>query len=919
MIQKYSEDSIYTIAQNPSLMRQGKTIRNSKGVKSLYRDGNYIHGVIRSSRNEYKVSYLFIRNSITQVTCDCIDGRNEIPCRHVVAGMLSMEFDIPDDLAYAYQYETVLDFLCVIEDGVFNTQEELTLLQNSFEETPEILEISPFSNFLDSQKRNTDNRKPLKLQVILKLEENYYSKESDFKWILSLRVGLETLYVVKSINEFIDSYKYEKDLFFSKKFRFNPKEHRFNNKQKKLLEFIDSIRNVYIKKENGREYEHSYYSKYNDYEEHINGKHLTIEKDMFIKELLNVLKDVEFKLLVNQNYRENETTITHIIEGCPKLLVAVEVDSDEEKDLVVNFRENKRIVPLTKDYEYIYYNEELYHLSEEEAKIQMDIREMINAYGWKIEVTKKQKEQFFTAVYPVLLKNSEITIPKEYNEKIVNRNLITKVFFETTKSGGTLVKIKYVYGDIEILAHEKNKSRETDIYILRDIEKEARVMKFFEEFEEVNEGYYHDDEDFIYHFVNNKLELIKEIAELYFEKGLMSYKSQFPKIRSSIGLTTDDYLKVSFTGIQYSQLELEQIYGALKEKKTYVRLKDGSFLDVNEPEVEEYFDMIHELDIPMDQLEQQEFIVPIYRAFAFEKLSEDYDFQIDREMDYSEFLNRFKSLDRKDIPLSKEFEHVLRDYQKTGFQWLGQLDKYKLGGILADDMGLGKTLQTIALIDAACKEDLDNPGKRRPSLIVAPTSLVYNWEAEVAKFAPHLSVLIINGTQKERIALLKKAEDYTIIVTTYTLILRDIEIYSKMDFARCIIDEAQNIKNPSAKSTRAIKRIKASSYLALTGTPVENNLTELWSIFDFIMPGYLHSLKNFRETYEKPIGASDLEALANLKRHITPFIMRRMKKDVLKELPPKIETKSIAHMTKEQQKVYLAYLEKAKASMEEDI
>ncbi len=218
-----------------------------------------------------------------------------------------------------------------------------------------------------------------------------------------------------------------------------------------------------------------------------------------------------------------------------------------------------------------------------------------------------------------------------------------------------------------------------------------------------------------------------------------------------------------------------------------------------------------------------------------------------------------------------------------------------LGGILADDMGLGKTLQSIALIQSTKSGN--------PSLVVAPTSLVYNWEDEINKFAPHMKVLVITGPRNDREALFDAIKSSDVIITSYGLLKRDIEDYDAYTFEYCFIDEAQHIKNPSSLNAKTVKLIRSKIRFALTGTPIENSLTELWSIFDFILPGYLLSHKKFIVQYERPIiKHQDEIALQQLNTQIRPFILRRLKQDVLTELPPKIETKMTTELTESQKK-----------------
>lgn len=208
--------------------------------------------------------------------------------------------------------------------------------------------------------------------------------------------------------------------------------------------------------------------------------------------------------------------------------------------------------------------------------------------------------------------------------------------------------------------------------------------------------------------------------------------------------------------------------------------------------------------------------------------------------------------------------------------------EYSFGGILADDMGLGKTLQILAFLS-------ENKEESRPSLVVAPTSLLYNWKREAEKFTPDRKVLVIIGEREKRKLLFRCCNDYDLIITSYGVLKNDMEQYKEISFSYIIVDEAQNIKNPMTLNAGCVKSLQAKCCFALTGTPIENRLMELWSIFDFIMPGYLLSRSKFSKTYEEPIlKERNRDKLQELSRLVKQFILRRMKKDVLEELPDKI-------------------------------
>ena len=299
-----------------------------------------------------------------------------------------------------------------------------------------------------------------------------------------------------------------------------------------------------------------------------------------------------------------------------------------------------------------------------------------------------------------------------------------------------------------------------------------------------------------------------------------------------------------------------------------------------------------------------------------------------------------------DYEIPKSIKANLRSYQKVGYRWLRTMANYGFGGILADDMGLGKTLQIITLLTQEYDQFIDTKQKvdcdsgvtstestvhkemtnqeegivKSPSLVVCPTSLALNWQSEFKKFAPHIKVLVMMGSIEERKKLFEEIQEYDVVVTSYDLLKRDIENYEGLHFRYCIADEAQYIKNANTLGAKALKLIESEVRFALTGTPIENSLAELWSIFDFIMPGYLFNYSRFKNNFEMPIVKNEDEESTNrLKKMLAPFIMRRLKKDVLKELPDKTETVIYNTMEETQQKLYTAHLALARQEIHKEV
>ena len=357
-----------------------------------------------------------------------------------------------------------------------------------------------------------------------------------------------------------------------------------------------------------------------------------------------------------------------------------------------------------------------------------------------------------------------------------------------------------------------------------------------------------------------------------------------------------------------------------KLKKRYHRLKDGSFVNLEDNDTIKFIESVTEdIDVDYSQIKNNTLQLPMYRALYLDKILEKNSFiHVTKDESYK---NLVENIDVKEIEgnmeVPKNLNASLREYQKVGVQWLRMLDYYGLGGILADDMGLGKTVQLLCVICAY----KDNGGKK-PCLVVCPSSLCLNWQNEAEKFMIGMQSIVVHGTLEERKNQIASIPNYDIVITSYELLKRDIEEYKKYDFKfkYIIADEAQYIKNNNTQNAKAIKNISAETRFALTGTPIENSLSELWSIFDFIMPGYLFGYRKFKELYETPIIKEGNEVAMNkLKKLIEPFVLRRIKGEVLTELPDKMVSVLNSQMVDEQRDIYLSYLAKAKKNAMEEI
>ena len=347
--------------------------------------------------------------------------------------------------------------------------------------------------------------------------------------------------------------------------------------------------------------------------------------------------------------------------------------------------------------------------------------------------------------------------------------------------------------------------------------------------------------------------------------------------------------------------ELASLLASYRKRKRFHRLRDGMFLDLQDFDLSQLDRLAADLGLTAKELAAGSAKLPAYRAFY---LDEEADLARDRS--FTRYVEGFRATDERTYDVPPALADVLRPYQAEGFRWLSARCDAGFGGVLADEMGLGKSVQIITLL-LARREQARTVG---PSLVVCPASLVYNWLAEFERFAPKLDVRAVAGTKRERVQLRREAfegDGCDVLVTSYDLLRIDAAAWAERGLFCCVLDEAQYIKNPATLTTRAVKRVQARHRFALTGTPVENRLSELWSIFDFLMPGLLGPYNRFRERFELPIVGGDEEAARRLQAVAGPFMLRRLKTDVLRELPDKLESIVYAPLEGEQLRLYAAH------------
>ncbi|WP_055070556.1 DEAD/DEAH box helicase [Clostridium massiliamazoniense] len=710
-----------------------------------------------------------------------------------------------------------------------------------------------FNNFKDESK--------IKLSLIPKLKYININDDGYYHCQLKVTDGINTA-LINSIYDFIREKEEGRGYSFNSKFIYSENNHYFSNNDERVFDFF-------------KEYIDINKLITNDINALIKGKDIRILKSS-IRRFLELFRGKKVEL----SY-EHINGVIEILEEKVPLDLYGEFNNGE---IIISHRKAKAInLNLSKDT--ILYDGKIYLLTKEQSKIYV---ELFNILGSNNKLILK-KDNFIDAFKVISRLSNKITFSNSMRNFILEES---KTKFNFNRKGREI----FCTYDISALGENIDfKEFKNDVF--KGSLKAKKIDMFLEKLKFVKKddvfSFIGEDED-VYALLKDGLTSLKEFGEI-------SYSNEFNEIKlfgknhiySSI-YEDRGHLSLEYSIGNISENDIGNAIEALKRGESFYRTSKNSYLDLQDEEVIGFLnlvDLLHDGDNISKVVE-----IPENKSLYIEgKISKNnLDFIDGREKLL--LLNKNIVNEKKEQP--KKLNGKLRNYQLVGYNWLVELSNLGLGGILADDMGLGKTIQSISFL-------LEKEYKK--ALIVTPTTLIYNWEEEIKTFAPSLKVGIIHGSKDKRHKIFENLSDYNVILTTYGTIKNDIELYKEIYFDAMIIDEGQNIKNHKSQSAKYIKSINADFKVALTGTPIENNLMELWSIFDFIMPGYLSTEEKFKDRF-----INNKDNMEDLKLLISPFILRRMKKDVLKELPEKIDKKFIVEMTPSQSRVYKSYVKEVK-------
>ena len=563
-----------------------------------------------------------------------------------------------------------------------------------------------------------------------------------------------------------------------------------------------------------------------------------------------------------------------------------------------------------KNFSWYFYNGIAYQVSTRKLKkMEKFLYFMTMRTHGKCQIADEDLPGFFQNVLPTIENIIPVRIEGIEPAKFLPPKAEFEIYLDMPQKDMISCRLLACYGEqkYNVFADSRDIRRMAGRDIRHELEADSLVRQYFMAYDEDARQMVLQGEDAIYDFLMHGIDGLQETGEVFISDKLKAVRL-LPPPKVSVGVSLSGGmmdLELDCEGMPME--ELVAVLSRYDRRKKYFRLKNGDFINMDEDGIRVLSELKEGLQLKPEGLLGGNAEVPKYRAlYLDEELREEQSVPFVKSRDFRALIRNMKTVEDNDFEIPQGLNATLREYQKRGFLWIKTLCRNGFGGILADDMGLGKTLQVITFL---LSEQQENRLKR--SLIVAPASLVYNWLSEFERFAPSLNVTAVTGTREQRQEIIQASPDGEILITSYDLLRRDIDIYKGIPFFTEVIDEAQFIKNHTTQGARSVKQIQAEFRLALTGTPVENALSELWSIFDYLMPGFLYSYTRFREQLETPIVRDgNEEAVLRLQKMIRPFVLRRLKKDVLRDLPDKIEKISYAMMSGEQKQLYDAHVQK---------
>lgn len=718
---------------------------------------------------------------------------------------------------------------------------------------------------------------------------------------LSFKVGSSKLFVVKDLFEFCSHVRNSDSAVYGSNTEINHQLENFTQEGRRWYAFLNKV----IQEEERMEQRMEESLRYS-----YRGSRLAA------LELYGWRLDQFFEMLGENSIDFEEKSFGEKTKGAlscknqnPRLSMQIEKSKGEPARVFHGIMVNCQMPEFFYGVDSAYYIEDKY-LCRADREFMARIQTLADAArGGQLQFTigRRQLSEFYYSMLPALGDSVEV---KEEDGEEIRAYLPPEVsffFYLDAEEGNMTCRPEAHYGEktVSLLDHlDESGSQVLQPFRMKNRETEIlyRVRQLFPAYD-AEQGLLHcmGEEERMYQVLEHGAGDLMELGEVHCTKRFRDM-NLVRRLKVSVGVSVSEGLLNLDIGTEdISRQELLDILKGYRTRRKFYRLKNGDFLNLEDDSLKMLNELMETMHVTSKEFLKGNMKLPAYRALYMDKLLEENETIYNtRDSHFRKMVKNFKTISDADFEEPESLDHVLRGYQKNGYKWLRTLESYGFGGILADDMGLGKTLQMIAVLLAAKQE-----GRTGTSLIVSPASLVYNWEEELHRFAPGLHVAAVAGTQEARQEKLDRSREYDVLITSYDLLKRDIDRYEDKVFLYEVIDEAQYIKNHTTAAAKAVKVIQSRHKFALTGTPIENRLSELWSIFDYLMPGFLYGYDVFKREMELPIAkAGDEDATKRLQRMTGPFILRRRKQDVLKDLPDKLEEVRYVQMEEVQRRTY---------------
>lgn len=715
---------------------------------------------------------------------------------------------------------------------------------------------------------------------------------------VDFKIGMEQKYVIKDISAFLDSLSQSEKISYGKKLEFYHNIEAFSPKSQRLIGFLRECQQEISRV--------SYKTSLYGFTKSALGRNIELD-EMGMEKFFSVMQGEYFE----GSIFNLEDTVWYVSEE----IIKPEIKMIGDPQGVTLQLMSKEILHGYSKY-YICENGVIYKCQPQlKEKLGDFLDYLLEDEFQKCYIAEDELAVFCRDLLPVLREQFILQMESFEESMYLPERPEFELYIDKLEHDIVAGKVMVVYPDQKYNLLEK-----VDLLEKRNIEEEMYIRRAVEVYfngVDINGSLFliRKDEELLYQFLTGGLQRLSELMVVYASEAFQNMKvTASPNVSVGVSLKSN-LLELELQSEEMPMDELAYLLSKYDRKKKFIRLKNGDFLRIQKDDgLEILAELKDDLHLSESAIKKGTLVVPKFRAMYLDgSLKNKQALHVDKNKEFKSMVRNMKTIEDSDYEVPIQLKKTMREYQKNGFRWLKTLRENGFGGILADDMGLGKTLQVISLLLNEKEEFQECKEEICPSIVVCPASLVYNWKKEIERFAPELSVCVITGSAKERERQIEEIRNEQIVITSYDLLKRDVAYYEAFDFAIQIIDEAQYIKNASTQAAKAVKKITAGFKLALTGTPIENQLSELWSIFDYLMPGFLYTYNRFRDEIESPIVVNkDENKMERLQRMIRPFVLRRLKKDVLKDLPEKLEENIYAELVGEQRQIYDAHVQRMK-------